>query len=60
LAGALKNAGFKIRGEYFRQEREDVELHMSILAVSAGPDKRLASFFGKNFACFVAALPPFL
>jgi hypothetical protein len=37
----LKNAAFKIRGEYFRQEREDVELHMSILAVSGIPDKRV-------------------
>jgi hypothetical protein len=41
LAGALKNAGFKIRGEYFRQEREDVELHISILAGCAMPDKRV-------------------
>jgi hypothetical protein len=31
LAGALKYAGFDIGGEYIRQERENVELHASIL-----------------------------
>ncbi len=41
LAGALKNAAFKIRGKDFRQEREDVELHASILAVSGMSDKRI-------------------
>jgi hypothetical protein len=41
LAGALKNAAFKIRGEDFRQEREDVELHASILAASRMSDKRV-------------------
>jgi hypothetical protein len=46
LAGALKNAAFKIRGKYFRQEREDVELHMSILAVCGLPDKRIWGVWG--------------
>jgi hypothetical protein len=32
LAGALKNTGFKIGGEDFRQEGEDLELHDWILA----------------------------
>ncbi len=41
LAGALKNAAFKIRGKNFRQECEDVELHASILAVSGMSDKRI-------------------
>jgi hypothetical protein len=31
LAGALKNAGFKVRGKHFRQEGEDLELHAQIL-----------------------------
>ncbi len=32
LAGALKNTGFKVRGENFGQEGEDLELHTWILA----------------------------
>jgi len=32
LAGALKNAGFKIRREHFGQEGEHLELHGGILA----------------------------
>jgi hypothetical protein len=41
LAGALKNAALEIRGKDFRQEREDIELHASILAVSRLSDKRV-------------------
>jgi hypothetical protein len=44
LAGALKNAAFKVRGKDFRQEREDIELHASILAASGLSDKR----FGRD------------
>jgi hypothetical protein len=32
LAGALKNTGFEIGGEYFGQEGENLELHDWILA----------------------------
>jgi hypothetical protein len=32
LAGALKNTGFKIRGENFGQEGKDLKLHGGILA----------------------------
>jgi hypothetical protein len=32
LAGALKNAGFKVGREYFRQQGENLELHARILA----------------------------
>jgi hypothetical protein len=32
LAGALKNAGFKIGRKNFRQKRENLELHDQILA----------------------------
>jgi hypothetical protein len=32
LSGALKNAGFKIRREYVRQEGENLKLHGKILA----------------------------
>jgi hypothetical protein len=41
LSGALKDAAIKVRGEDFRQEREDVELHASILAASGLSDKRI-------------------
>ena len=41
LAGALKNTAFKVRGEHLRQEREDIELHVSILAASGLSDKRV-------------------
>jgi hypothetical protein len=32
LTSALKNTGFKVRGENFRQEGENLELHCRILA----------------------------
>jgi hypothetical protein len=32
LAGALKNAGFKVGRKYFRQQGENLELHGWILA----------------------------
>jgi hypothetical protein len=32
LAGALKNAGFKVGREYFRKQGENLELHNRILA----------------------------
>ena len=57
LAGALKDAAFKIRGKDFRQEREDVELHASILAASGMSDKRMMAGLtpvctdGKMIAC---------
>jgi hypothetical protein len=41
LAGALKNTAFKVRGKNVWQEREDVELHATILAASGMPDKRV-------------------
>jgi hypothetical protein len=34
LAGALKNAGFKVRREDVRQEGEHLELHGGIVAYS--------------------------